>query len=135
MLKVLHSREAYDGAAVCDRARGGQAGDHASGRRREIVLRQIVVDVHQLLRAPQRLNQKQRVARVHLAQPLQSLLRPFRFSTERRQVSQYSSKNRRGAERRLPQQMVHVEMRPAARAQRRPHLVEIRRCRAAASGS
>ena len=65
----------------------------------------------------------------------QRLLRPRRFSTDRRQVSQYSSKNRSGAERRLPEQVVHVEVRPAPRAAASGASRRSTPCPAAASGS
>ena len=69
------------------------------------------------------------VAQVHFAQPLPEPLAALQVQhrTPPRLAVQLEEPFR--PERRLPQQMVHVEVRPAARAQARAHLVEVGRAR------
>ena len=54
-----------------------------------------------------------------------TLLRPRRFSTDRRHVSQYQLEESLRAERGFPEKVVHVELRPPACLEPRPHLVEV----------
>ena len=112
---------AYDsavGARTCRRRHERVRG------RREIVFRKIVSRIHHVLGPPQRPKQEQRVPRLHLSQPLPQALAPLQIQHGSPPRLAVQLEEPAGTERRLPEEMVHVEMRPAARAQRLPHVIE-----------
>ena len=86
----------------------------------------VVAGVHQALRPPERSHQEHRVRQVDLTHPLDQPLPPLQVQHRAAPRFAVELEEPPRSDRRLPEQVVHVEVRPLPRPKPRTHLVEIR---------
>ena len=101
----------------------------------ERVIAHVVRRLHHLLRPVEHLQQVHPVARLGVREPVPELLLALEVQHRPPPRLAVQLEEALDAQARLPEQVVHVELRPAHRADRVARLLRSTRCPAAASGS